>query len=151
MLRKVFFSFHYDRDVRRAAVVRNSQKFLPRDEWQFLDAAEWEQVRRKTRTSIENWIGNQLHGTSVTVVLIGAKTSERDWVDYEIKQSLLKSPRNGLLGIRLDAIKDMNSGKENSGEPPLRMRDFPVYRWIPGTSERRIGDWLQKAAEDAGR
>lgn len=150
-MRRVFFSFHYERDVRRAAVVRNSQRFLDRDEWQFLDGVEWEEVRKTSDLAIKRWINKELKYTSVTVVLIGAKTSERKWVDYEIQQSLLKNPKNGLLGIRLDAVKDMNTGTETSGDPPWRMDGFPVYRWVPGTSETRVGAWLEKAARDAGR
>ena len=147
-MRRVFFSFHYERDIWRAAQVRNSQKFLPRDEWQFLDAAEWEQVRKTSSTSIQRWINDQLHGTSVTVVLIGAKTSERHWVDYEIKRSIALD--KGLLGIRIHALKDANQHTDYEGANPLP-GCYQVYRWIPGYSENKIGSWLEKAARDAGR
>lgn len=32
-------------------------------------------------------IDNRLEGTSVTVVLVEAETSDRDWVKYDIKRS----------------------------------------------------------------
>ncbi|MET0103262.1 MAG: TIR domain-containing protein [Sedimenticola sp.] len=73
MARKVFFSFHYQRDVRRVVQVRNSWVVRSKGEAQpFYDKADWETVKR---TGIEKWIDNQLSGTSVTVVLIGNETS----------------------------------------------------------------------------
>ena len=38
----------------------------------FIDAGKWEEVKRGGDEAIR-WIGNQLNGTSVMVVLIGAK------------------------------------------------------------------------------
>ena len=44
MARRVFFSFHYDRDVWRASVVRNSWKLKPdREAAGFFDAGIWEE------------------------------------------------------------------------------------------------------------
>lgn len=45
--------------------------------------------------NIKRWINEQLKGASVTVVLIGYKTSESKWVQYEIMESI--SDRKGLL------------------------------------------------------
>ena len=148
MLRKVFFSFHYQRDIWRVNQVRNSQEFLPREEWQFLSYTEWEQKRRTSDESIRRWINSQLFGTSVTIVLIGALTSSRKWVKYEIKRS--EALGKGLLGIRIHSLKNENLQTDEFGINPLP-DCYSVYRWIPGESERRIGSWLKKAAEDAGR
>lgn len=49
-----------------------------------------------------NYIRPQLRLSSVTIVLIGAETGGRWWVDWEIYCSLRKSAgneRNGILGI----------------------------------------------------
>lgn len=47
MARKVFFSFHYERDVWRAAQVRNSWVTKPdRETAGFWDSASWEEVKK---------------------------------------------------------------------------------------------------------
>lgn len=49
-----------------------------------------------------NYIRPKLRNLSVTIVLIGAETGGRWWVDWEIYCSLRKSngnERNGILGI----------------------------------------------------
>src|SRR5215470_5357994 len=97
MARRVFFSFHYENDVWRAGQVRNSWVTKDRQTAGFWDAASWEEVKRKGKPAVEKWIDDQLTGTSVTVILIGAETSEREYVGYEIKKSHDKG--NGLVGI----------------------------------------------------
>src|SRR5437762_2848346 len=104
MARRVFFSFHYEADAWRAAQVRNSWITKPdREAAGFWDAAQWQAVRTQGDTAIKRWIDNQLNGTSVTAVLIGAQTAEREYVQYEIIQS--HSRGNGLLAIHVDACK----------------------------------------------
>ena len=57
MARKVFFSFHYDRDVLRVSQVRNcnvvTSGFTQDD---FVDAADWETVKKGGDSAIKNWI-----------------------------------------------------------------------------------------------
>lgn len=51
-----------------------------------------------------NYIRPKIRNSSVTVVLIGAETSRRWWIDWEIYYSLLRTTgneRNGLLGIKV--------------------------------------------------
>ena len=51
-----------------------------------------------------NYIRPKIRDSSVTIVLIGAETSKRWWIDWEIYYSLLKTAgneRNGLLGINI--------------------------------------------------
>jgi hypothetical protein len=59
---------------------------------------------------VRRFINDKLHGTSVTVVLIGEKTQESPWVGYEIEESVKRG--NGILGIRLE-------GKSDDPIPPL--------------------------------
>ncbi|MCS7306010.1 MAG: TIR domain-containing protein [Thermoguttaceae bacterium] len=103
--RRVFFSFDYDRDCWRAAQIRNS--WVTQGGMQiagFFDAVQWKEVKKKTPPAIRRWINNQLRGTSGTVVLIGARTSESQWVRYEIQQSCKKG--NALLGIYIHQLED---------------------------------------------
>src|SRR5437867_4935474 len=97
MARRVFFSFHYERDNWRAGQVRNSWVTRDREAAGFWDAAAWQEVKSRGDAAIRNWINEQLHGTSVTAVLIGAETASREYVLYEIKQSVARG--NGLLDI----------------------------------------------------
>jgi len=69
MAGRAFFSFHFERDVWRAGQVRNSWVTKDRESSGFFDAAAWEEVMKKTDAEIEKWIGTELNGTSVTVVL----------------------------------------------------------------------------------
>ena len=96
MMRKVFFSFKYE-DVTRAMIVRNSWVAQGTESAGFIDKADFEEVEKKGDVAIQNWIDEQLEGTSVTVVLVGAKTCASRWVKYEIKKSIERG--NGLLGI----------------------------------------------------
>ena len=105
MARQVFFSFDYDQDVRRVEQVRNCGVLDPQGEKiRFFDAANRETLKQQGSTAIAKWIGEQMRGTSVTVVLFGACTHLSEWVNYEIKQSVEKG--NGLLGIAIHGIKD---------------------------------------------
>src|SRR5262245_20397378 len=109
MPRKVFFSFHYQKDIWRVSQIRNS--WVTR-EWEanpFHDAASWESIRRRGEQAICNWIDQQLSGTGVTVVLIGEQTSERPYVRYEIQESHRRG--NGLLGVFIHKVKDQRGQK----------------------------------------
>ena len=114
MARKVFFSFYYERDVWRAGQVRNSWVTKPdRDTAGFWDSASWEEVKKKGDAAIKKWIDDQLTGTSVTVVLIGAETSNRDYVKYELEKSWGKG--NGILGIYIHQMKDKDGKTDTKG------------------------------------
>ena len=137
MARRVFFSFHYERDIWRANQIRNSWVTKEdREAAGFWDAASWEQVKRKGDAAIRKWIDDNLKGTSVTVVLIGAETSKRKWVRYEINKSLEKG--NKIFGIRTHNLKDQYGETDWAGDLDFGLIDgkntfselFPVYDWI---------------------
>ncbi|WP_028865372.1 TIR domain-containing protein [Psychromonas aquimarina] len=146
MARQVFFSFKYE-DVSRAMIVRNSWVTQGKQAAGFIDAADFEEVKRKGDTAIKNWIDKQLEGTSVTVVLVGEKTCSSRWVKYEIEKSIERG--NGLLGIDISKIKDFQ-GKTASrcGEIP---NGYDFYLWNNGNGYKNMGDWIEKAAKDVGR
>ena len=125
MARRVFFSFEYKNDVSRAMVVRNSWVTQEREAAGFVDAADFEVVERQGEAAIRRWIDNQLKGTSVTVVLVGAKTCDSRWVAYEIEKS--KDVGNGLLGIDISKIKNLNG--RTSGRCGQIPKGYPFYLW----------------------
>ncbi len=162
MARRAFFSFHYERDCWRAGQVRNSWVTKDRESSGFWDAAAWEEVKKKTDAEIEKWIGDQLVGTSVTVVLIGAETSTRQYVGYEIKLSHRRG--NGMLGIYIHNMKDANSKTDTKGINPLSnwhvehdgkkilLSDlYPTYDWVNDEGYKNLGIWIEAAAKKAGK
>jgi hypothetical protein len=162
MARKVFFSFHYDRDVRRVVQVRNSWVVRRAGEAQpFYDKADFEEAKKRAG-GIENWIEEQLKGTSVTVVLFGAETYDRQWVRYEIKRSYELG--KGLLAIDIHKVKDPQLGVDTQGKNPLDYwtvkhngRDvklsnlYQTYDWERNDGYNNMPNWIEAAAKAAGR
>ena len=54
-MRRVFFSFHYARDVIRIGQIRNSW-LTKGNASKFLDAADWESIKRNGDDAVRNWI-----------------------------------------------------------------------------------------------
>ena len=114
MPRRVFYSFHYDADNWRASQVRNigvvegNQPATDND---------WESVKRGGAPAIQRWIDNQLSGRTCTVVLIGAATAGRHWINYEISKSW--SDGKGLVGIHIHRLKDQLGDQARKGANPF--------------------------------
>jgi len=146
MARRVFFSFKYE-DVSRAMVVRNSWVTQGTEAAGFIDAAEFEEVKRKGDDSIKKWIDNQLEGTSVTAVLVGKNTCSSRWVKYEIEKS--KERGNGLIGIDVSKIKDLQGNtSDRCGEIPI---GYDFYLWNNDNGYENLGEWIEQAAKKAGK
>src|SRR5690349_14312289 len=119
MARKVFFSFHYGRDLWRVNVVRNSGAIEGFATAGFHDASLWEEIRKQGDEALQLLINKGLEGTSVTAVLIGAETAHRRWISYEIEQSIAR--KNGILGIRINSIKDQYGKVDSAGPVPAAL------------------------------
>jgi MTH538 TIR-like domain (DUF1863) len=146
MTRRTFFSFKY-KDVSRAMVVRNSWVTQGTQAAGFIDAADFEKVKRQGDAAIQRWIDEQIKGTSVTVVLVGQHTCNSRWVKYEIEKSIAVG--NGLLGIDISKIKDLQGNtSERCGELP---KGYSFYRWNNDDGHKNLGAWIEKAAKEAGR
>jgi len=162
MARRVFFSFHYDRDVRRIVQVRNSWVVRPGDEAQpFYDKAAFEEAKKRAG-GIEKWIEEQLKHTSVTVVLYGAETYDREWVRHEIKRS--HELNKGILAIDIQGIKDPQKGVDVQGRNPLDYWNidrngqkvpltqiYRPYNWVRDDGYENMPTWIEAAAKAAGR
>ena len=159
MARRVFFSFHYA-DVWRVMQIRNAWVMPSSGEVAgFIDKADFETVERKGRAAIERWIDQQLEGTSATIVLIGAETADRPYVQYEIERSYERG--NRLLGIWLDNIKDaagatswwrgpnpfdnVNIGGLLFGTSVASMLNVPIYDWVNDSGRTNISHWIETA------
>lgn len=137
MARRVFFSFHFERDIWRANQVRNSNVIAGSDRAGFYDHSEYEEAKKKGDENVKRLIREKLKGTSVTVVLIGNQTASRPFVQYEIEQSIAN--KNGLLGIYIHNLKDENGRTDTKGLKPSVPSnvEFPAYDWDGGLDKFR--------------
>lgn len=146
MARRVFFSFKY-KDVSRAMIVRNSWVAQGKEAAGFVDAANFEKIKKQGYAAIKRWIDDQLNGTSVTVVLVGSETCASRWVKYEIQKSITRG--NGLLGIDISKIPDWkNQTSERCGRIP---DGYPFYLWNNDDGYHKMGDWIEAVAKAAGK
>ena len=148
-MRRVFFSFEYEHDVWRVNNVRNSWVTQGIEEAGFVDAAEFEEIKKGGDAAIQRWIDDQLDGTSVTAVLVGSQTCSSRWVKYEIKQS--KQLGKGLLGIDISGIKDEHGNTTYCCGRLPSSPFYSFYSWTRDYGRYNIGNWIEKAAKDAGR
>lgn len=138
--RRTFFSFHYQNDVTRAHVVRNSWVTKEdREEAGFFDASIFESKKRAGEDTLRKFITEGLNGTTVTCILIGSETALRPWVRYEIVRSFQCS--NGIFGIRIHNIKNFEKQAGIAGENPF---DHLAYNVVDGRvywQEKNNGRW----------
>lgn len=157
MARRVFFSFHYERDIWRANVVRNSWVTQDREAAGFWDAGLWERAKRRgDEDLIRRMINEGLANTSVTAVLIGAETSSRKWVRYEIVKSHERG--NGLLAVYIHGIKDQYENTDEKGKNQFGViykrngadvyfwQIYPTYDWIQDGGYKNFRTWVERAA-----
>lgn len=149
MARRTFFSFHYERDVTRASVVRKSSMTKTSIDPEWIEAGIWEEAKTKGDAAVKKLITDALKGTTVTAVLIGAKTSERKWVKEEISQS--EQCGNALFGIYIHNIKDLRTQTTDSkGTNPLPSK-YRTYDWINDDGYNNLGKWVDAAYDEANK
>ena len=78
---------------------------------------DWETVVRGGETAIQNWINAQMKYRSCTVVLVGAQTANRKWINYEIVKSW--NEKMGVVGIRIHGLKDSKGYTSVAGANPF--------------------------------
>ena len=94
MKRRVFFSFHYEKDNWRASQIRNMGILEGNPP---ISDNDWESIKREGDKAIQNWIESQIKGKTCCIVLIGEETYRRRWINFEIK--LAWKMGLGVLGI----------------------------------------------------
>ncbi len=154
--RKVFFSFHYTNDVTRANVVRNSWVTQGAKKAGFIDKAEFEKLKLQGSKAVKDWIDKQLHGTSVTVVLIGKETLNRPYVQYEIQKSIERG--NAIIGVQVGGIKNLQeqtsySQSKNTKIDGKYFKDMVegFYDYIVDDGYTNLGNWVDDAAIKKGK
>lgn len=138
MARRVFYSFHYSPDNWRAAMVRNIGSIEGNR-----PATDngWEAVKRGGDGAIRKWIADQMRNRSCTVVLVGASTANRKWINHEIVTSW--NDRMGVVGIRIHGLADSSGNVSPSGPNPF---DFITF----GNPKRKLSS-IVKCYSPAGR
>jgi hypothetical protein len=136
MARRVFFSFDYA-DIMNANVVRNSRQFKPTSETGFYDKSLWEKAQTKGKAAVQKLIDDGLSNTGVTCFLIGEKTYERPWCQYELAKSI--EDGKGILGILLP--------NQTEHGPKWISKHGKVYKW----DHDKFPQWIEQAARDVGR
>lgn len=129
--RQVFFSFEYNKDAWRASQVRNMGKV---DNSSTFSDNDWEEVKEKTDAKIREWIDNQMAKRSCLVVLIGATTSGRKWINYEIEKAY--ELNKGIVGIYIHGLKDKNGNQTAKGSNPF-------YNILIGKNKERLSKYVE--------
>lgn len=114
MARMCFYSFHYVPGCQRAAQVRQMGVI---DGNRPASDNDWEAVTKGGETAIKKWIGEQLDGKSCVVVLVGAKTANRKWINYEIVRGW--DAGKGVVGIRIHGLQNLDGETASFGENPF--------------------------------
>jgi hypothetical protein len=114
MPRRVFYSFYYKEDnwrtsqVRCIGVVEENRAATDND---------WETITKGGDPAVQRWIDSQLENRSCAVVLIGASTAGRKWINYEIETSW--NTGKGVLGINIHRLKDDREQQSSKGSNPF--------------------------------
>jgi hypothetical protein len=139
-VRRTFFSFHYQLDVTRAHVVRNSWVTKEdREEAGFFDASVFESKQRAGDETLKRFLNEALDGTSVTAVLIGIQTAFRPWVRYELVRSFQRG--KGLFGIRIHNIKNFDQQNAAAGSNPFDLLAYQVVNDRVQWQEKNNESW----------
>lgn len=111
--RRVFYSFCFDDDAMRVQQIRN-MGLLDGDEP--VSPNEWEQLRRKDG-GVKRWIDDTMAQRSCVVVLVGRRTAERRWVNYEIHKAW--NDGKGLFGVYIHNLRCPRFGLGVQGRNPF--------------------------------
>ena len=114
MARRGFFSRHYKPDNWRVAQVRNMGLV---DGNEPVADNDWETVTKGGDAAIKKWIAGQLKGRSCTVVLVGANTAKRKWIDHEIVTSW--NDGMGVVGVHIHGLKNSAGKVATKGSNPF--------------------------------
>jgi hypothetical protein len=154
MARRCFFSFHYDEDCHRAYQVREIGSIEGN---QAASDNDWEQVINGGDDAIKQWINDQMFGRSCAVVLVGAATAKRKWINYEIVRAWDEGL--GLVGIHVHGLKNLSGEATSKGANPFACVNHgptrkplssivKCYDPAGATSKERYA-WIAKHLENA--
>ncbi|MDZ4802484.1 MAG: TIR domain-containing protein [Bryobacteraceae bacterium] len=158
MARRSFYSFHYNPDNWRASQVRNMGVV---DGSRPCSDNDWETITKGGDDKIKKWIADQLDGKSCVIVLIGAGTAGRKWINYEIVKGW--DDGKGVLGVHVHNLLDSDKKQATKGANPFasirygstgKMLSSIVKAYDPPYStstsvfdyiKKNLSDWVEDA------
>jgi hypothetical protein len=165
MARRVYFAFHYERDIWRVQVVRHSQRIGTSTDYKvagkyWFDNSLFEEAKKKGAAAVKKMIDDGMIGASVLCVLFGAETYTRPWVKYEILKAMADGM--GIFGVYINRIENQKHETDDSAptlfgktitynEQQYKIPNFPVYGWNRDDGRTNLGTWAERAAKTAGR
>lgn len=114
MARRTFYSFHYKPDNWRASQVRNMGVV---DGNRPCSDNDWETITKGGDEKIKKWIAEQMDRKSCVIVLIGANTAGRKWINYEIMKGW--NDGKGVVGVYIHNLKDKDGYQSPKGSNPF--------------------------------
>lgn len=129
--RRVFISYQHLDQMKAKGF--NLMSYNKRIDVEFVGRHLLDPVDSTNAAYITSKVKEQLKGSSATVVLIGDKTADSDWVDDEIQWSLEKG--NGIVGIKLDPDAEIPQGLRDTGAE--------ILEWSEVTTE--FNDAIERA------
>jgi len=101
---------------------------------------------------IKSLIRNQIDWAGKVVVLIGPKTADRDWVDYEIDYAKKKGDKR-VIGVFLrgSTDSDVPEALKNDGDALVAWNSDKISEAIEGKNIWENPDGSTRASTDTGR
>ena len=154
MARRVFYSFHYKLDNWRAATVRSIGAIEGNKS---ATDNDWEAVKNGGDQAIKRWIVGQMYGRSCAIVLVGANTAGRKWINFEIVKAW--DDGMGVVGIHIHGLKNAE-GKVSTkgGNPFARIRHGDTGKQLSslvkcynpaGRNSQERYEWINKHLANA--
>jgi len=160
MIRKVYFAFHYEKDIDRVNQVRDV--VLNRYKMEiagFYDQSLWAKTKKAGDVALMQMILEGMQGTTVTVFLLGEETANRKWVQYELEESWKRG--NAMIGIHIHRLRDEANYKmgkkgpnildefiyEVKGKECALSEWFKAYDWKADDGENNFGKWVDEAVK----
>lgn len=141
-----FFSFHFSHDFDRINTVLDSWSKYPEVSMTpFISTPQLIKMMDEGLSTIFEWVSEEIAKAEVVIVLIGSKTKERYFVQYEIQQAILQ--KKPIYGIYIHQIMDKSGNTETQGDSPLPMV-CSTYDWISDNGAQNLLDWTKTAIQD---
>ena len=142
--------FDYDNDLARAKQINDLGLVRGSAPAGFDDASRWQEARNAGEGAVRKLIDDALSGTSATIVLVGEKTADLDYVEYAIEQSI--SRKNGIVGFFVHDMPDENGNTSAKGGVPYEVQaaekldahHYEVHDW----DQSKFEEWVEEAATE---
>jgi hypothetical protein len=122
---------------------------------------DWETITQGGDEKIKKWIAEQMDGKSCVIVLIGANTAGRKWINHEIVKGWDEG--KGVVGVYIHNLKDSDGKQSSKGANPFasirygntgKMLSSIVKAYDPPYSnstnvydyiKENLADWVEEA------